>query len=296
MKLRNSFLLLSTLFCMFMTACQKEVNVDDNFVPTPTTDSNYLDKIYDIYDDGSGVDTQNISVCRYDNLKRLTAINDSVYNSDKITFTYYYNSTDTLPYKSMYTDEFTAGSDTEIVYHYYNTNQQKIKDSIIKSYYSNGLGSQAVSVQVVNYSYAPGKMFGELVKTGINSASAPVYSRDTAILDANNNIISSVDYTLSGSTYVLNRTSGFTYDNHPNPFSRLNIFKSYNRFPNGETLFWEIMCYNNILTQYEETLPPNPYIFDPVFTLTYKQNGFPASNSTGSGATLDTEAYTYKSL
>ncbi|MEO8768607.1 MAG: hypothetical protein ABI402_00925 [Ferruginibacter sp.] len=294
---RICFLFALTGFALIIFAsCQKEINSDvtsNNYISPPAiNDSNYLDKIFDLYDNGSGIDTQNISVCRYDNLRRLTSISDSIFDSDEINFTYYYNGTDTLPYKSMYTDVSSTNADTEIVYHYFDANQQKIKDSIINI--SND--GSSVNVQVINYSYSPGKMYGEIATTGILPSSAPVYSRDTATLDANNNIISSLDYILSGSDYILNRTSNFTYDNHSNPFSKLNMFKSFNRFPNGETLFWEVMCFNNIITQTETTLPPNQYTFNPGFTYTYGQNGLPVTNTTGSGIYTDTEAYTYKSL
>lgn len=293
MKATRTLLGSFILACFLFISCQKEVT--ENIIETPqpeTSDSIYLDKIYEMYDDGSGLDTQNIAVVRYDNLKRVTAIADSINTGSAANWYYFYNGTDTLPYKSIYTYGDALDTDSQVVFHYYDANQRKLKDSIIDiTSVGNGL-----QISVFDYSYAPGKMYGQSYKIGINPASPIVYSSDTATLDTKGNITNNRNSTLIGSNYVLNRTSDFTYDNFIHPISKLNIWKSYNRFPNGETLFWEMMCTNNILTQNEVTLPPNAYTFAPTYTYTYNQHGLAVTNTTGSGPDIDIEIFTYKSL
>jgi hypothetical protein len=285
MKRILTLLTLVSILTYTLISCNKDSTSNNS--NTTANDSIYLDKVYNLSYSGSGLDTQYIYTCNYDNAHRLTSL-ISTPVANNVNGYFYYNGNDTLPFKSEYIDEH-VGIDTGTVYHFYDANQVKTKDSMITSLQS----GSSYYTEVVNYTYSPGEMFGEIILT---TASATIYLRDTAILDANGNIINSKDYVFDGTGYVLNRTSDFTYDSNINPFSKLNIFKSMRRFPNGETLFYEIMCYNNIITQSETTVAPNPSNYTQVFSYTYNQNGLPAISSTGVVPNFEQQIFTYKPL
>ena len=88
--------------CLLLAACQKEIARPGNLPVTPilnTTDSNYIDKI--IYLDSAGIMREDSILYQYDNLKRLVAIADTISANENETNVFYYNGTDTLPYKAI---------------------------------------------------------------------------------------------------------------------------------------------------------------------------------------------------
>jgi hypothetical protein len=298
-------ILLAAFFisCITLFSCQKEVDrvvtnppVDP---PSVTGDSIYLDKIFGLYDDGSGIDTQEVYNVNYDSRKRVTDIHDSLRNHPGIEpvydFYFSYNGTDTLPSRSIFIDaEDLATNSTFIdtVYHFYDASGRKIRDSVINTSSYSGTSNRYLSV--VHYSYGNNIMYGETNSNDFNGDIS--LQRDTAILDAQGNILSSKKYAFDNatSTFSLASSSVFTYDTHPHPFSKLSCFRYFYNFPIGETLFTEYAGFNNTLSQHE-SVAGNTYDFTSVYT--YKTNGLPATvQSTYPGGIDDKMIFKYRAL
>jgi hypothetical protein len=284
------------LFTSFFISCQKETNFDDT--PTPATDSNYLDKIYDLYDDGSGIDTQQIISFHYDNQKRVSSFEDRSTTDPNAfrTFEYYYNGTDSLPFKSVTIDREGMppmfNYDTITTFHFFDAQQRKLMDSSVRV--TNNSSFISVEQKVVHYSYAAGKLFGETSTILLTGLGTITKTRDSADLNSNGDITTNKKYLFNGTSYELNTTSVFTYDSHPNAFAKLSLFPVHRQFPNGETLYFEYLGHNNILTQDEITVTPT-YNFSWNKTYTYNNAGFPLIE-TYVATVPEIWHYTYKSL
>jgi hypothetical protein len=255
---------------IFGQSCQKEISFDTVSIinpPNPVIDSNYVSKIYDITVLAGVRDTIGITTYNYDNLKRVTAISNvskDLYNYTQVSRDYYYNGTDTLPFKSR-TISISANDqaqtllrhDTSIVFHFFDNAGKNLKDSLINSvstpvpvpvYYSIGA--------VRTYTHAAGKVYGFSTFIGINvpnSSYIPPDQKDTASIDALGNVTGNKRYWLNAGSglFELVATSAFTYDNKQSPFAKLSNFKTYGLFPSGETLVWELPQYSNRVTQNE---------------------------------------------
>ncbi|MEP6713339.1 MAG: hypothetical protein ABJA37_13015, partial [Ferruginibacter sp.] len=244
---------------------------------TMVSDSNYLDKIYDLYDDGTGMDTQDVFTVHYDNLKRVTVITDSVVNDPGLglfeAFHYYYNSADTLPYKSVERGIITSGAlDTTTIYHFYDAQKRNLKDSMMGSI--NGDSYK----RIVDFSYAPGKLYGQTIETANSPLVPATFTRDTADIDAYGSITNNKKYFFNGTDYTIHTVATFTYDNHLNPFVKLGIFKAHKNFPSGETLFFDYMGYNNIISVDEIVFNapgPNGNKSIQNYNYNYNSSGFP---------------------
>ncbi|MEJ7610805.1 MAG: hypothetical protein WKF88_06450 [Ferruginibacter sp.] len=264
-----------------------------------TTDSNYLDRCFEIYDAGSGIDTQEITVCNYDNAKRVISIIHSDLRFPSFvylqTFRYYYAGNDSIPYKTSFLSTEEGGDyDSITTFHFYDNQHRKIKDSALESKLG-GLGSYYYTYKAIEqFSYAPGKMYHQNQREQIIPFSSNSTSRDTATLDIRGNIINNKKYFYNGITYELSTVSDFTYDNHFNPFAKLSFFKSHSGLPNGETLFFEYLSYNNRITQNEIFLGINST--NVYYNYTYNTAGYPkVCNSLFNGGSQKT-IYTYKTL
>ncbi|MEO6932443.1 MAG: hypothetical protein ABI151_12495, partial [Chitinophagaceae bacterium] len=190
-------------------------------------------------------------------------------------YSYYYNSNDTLPFKSilyekeLYNNQLSTDSFT--TFHYFDNTGRNIKDSVIRQ----SQGNQSTTVKT--YTYNTNKIFGyQTYFDPINNYS--VERRDTALLDAGNNIIDSKRYGFDSATNSseLNSHSIFTYDTKQSPFSRLSNFKTFGVFTSGETLFRELPQNSNRVTQNELNSlgnggAGNSYGYD--YTNIYKANG-----------------------
>ena len=177
-------------------SCKKDNNRDT------TPDGNYIDKIYSLVDNGTGIDTLIALSVNYDNLKRVTLMT----NGTDENWTYFYNGNDMSPYKAVI-QSYGGGPDT--VYFTYNSAGLKIKDSVLQ-------GPNPASISTVTeYSYETGK----IISYAVNNISN--FSKDTATTDANGNILSNWlhRYYTPPVTEYYTVHSVFTYDNHPHPFS-----------------------------------------------------------------------------
>jgi hypothetical protein len=296
------FIFLATT-AFYLSSCQKEISYEigtsQNFIDSVSTgDSIYLSKLYDLYDAGSGVDTQEVITIHYDALRRATSLIDSLVMPGATNFhsyNYYYNNTDSIPFKLIDIDNGSSLTpDTVITYFNYNLTGQKIKDSILRSLHSAGLDTR--SVVVTNYSYAAGFIFGYTVRQDIVPGPSQTITKDTATLDNQGNIVLSKKYKFNGLSFDLNITSTFAYDNHPNPFSRLSLLKAHQNFPNGETLFLEYISSNNRTSQSEITVSP-AYNFQTTLNYSYSTHtGLPVQCLSMFGSGPDQLLFRYKSL
>ncbi len=254
---------------LVLQSCQKELTADTGNTNPPTgiTDSSYLSKIYYVEVNGALTDTGNRLTYSYDNLKRVTAIRgipNNLYDVIQISYDYYYNGSDTLPFRSrrIYVSANDPAQtqfryDTTIAWHYYDNTGRNIKDSMINSVADASTPVPYYSVlELRTYSYGSGKIYGFRTYTGINVPN-PSYvypdQKDTALLDALGNITNSKSYRYNSSStlYELEVVSDFTYDAKQSPFSKLSNFKTFGIFPNGETFYSELPQNTNRVTQNE---------------------------------------------
>ena len=271
MKIRFLLLSISFIYLFISQGCQKELSADTagNIINNPPAivDSNYVSKIYSMYVDNNIPDTVAITTYSYDNLKRVVSAIDvakSLFDFTQTSRHYFYNNNDTLPFRSRTVSVYANDQaqtmlhyDTTLTWHFYDNAGRNLRDSIIRSvtdafppttYYS--------TLELRNYSYASGKIYGFRTFTGINVPNpsyVPDDQKDTATLDALGNIVAYKSYRYdpfaSQFRFVIN--SSFTYDNKQGPFAKLSNFKTYGVFPNGETFLSELPQYSNRVTQNE---------------------------------------------
>ena len=291
MRNRLFLYLIIVLPLVSLYSCQKEISSENGIAPVVplTIDSNYLSKIYAFDINGSSADTVEVVTYNYDNLKRVTSVVDSsknLYNATQQSYFYFYNNSDTLPYKSVryqVSAEDPALTqltyDTIISYHLYDNAGRNLKDSGIHSN-SSILNGYYSTYTVKQYSYALNRIYGY---ASSNPISVP-YSfvspdeKDTAVLDALGNIIDNKIYRYNSYTslWELSITSAFTYDTKASPFSRLSNFKTFGVFPNGETFYGELPQKTNRVTQNEHHSFSNgaPGVhFDYSYFNSYNANG-----------------------
>lgn len=249
-----SFVFLAALFvsCKKETSFERPGNLPD--VTVNLSDSNYLDKYYYLNDQGTGLDTQEVTTFKYDNLKRVTGIFDSCLNCSALpdlleSFHFIYNGNDTIPYKTFYEYHEQGYYDSLTTYHYYDNSHNKIKDSSVRAVLSSqGYSSYRI---IDTYSYAPGKIYHYQEINQVAPLTAASQMRDTADVDALGNVIHNKRYFYNGISYNLEYASDLTYDTKKSPFAKLSFFKSRSGLPSGETLFFQTLGYNNRLSQSE---------------------------------------------
>ncbi len=269
------FYALNLITIVFIFSCQKEYLPDDIVVISPMagTDSNFLYKIYYLEDNGDSTDVETYF---YDLSKRLVYIKDSVLDGSSSGYyytNYYYHGTDSVPYKYVEVDNRFVFDSTN-AYFFYDAQGRKIRDSISK-YFTLGSGLNDSSVQVTQYQYGPGKIYGD-TKT-IYLLSSPLFNteftKDTATIDLNGNRISSIK---QGSSQGLNGTSNYTYDVKKNPFYKLNIMKTFPVFSPDDK--WGIGT-NNMQSSdepYNDSGNPLERIKNN-FSYQYNSSGYPIS-------------------
>jgi hypothetical protein len=282
------FKILMTAFflgCISLFSCQKDEDINPPVDPPSVTgDSIYLDKIFDIFDDGTGPDTS-ISVIRYDNRKRVISMDDSTSGVAGPSFyTLSYNGIDTLPSRSVFIDGpiGTPDQGTTTTFYTYDTQGRRTRDSVMEAFTYNSV--PVLRKRIITYSYAPGKRYAQTYITDPTVGADIFPRRDTAYLDATGNVLSNKEYSDEGAGYVLRTTSLFTYDNHPSPFSRIP----------DEPLFYELEGHNNKLTQDQNDTFGNTHYEN---TYTYNAiTGLPVFVNSISGGVAEKVVFTYKAL
>jgi len=290
------------LFLPFITlctiiSCQKEVDDFGAVVnpPTPTNDSIYLDKIYELYDDGSGLDTQYIMTFSYDAQKRITGwIFNELSGASFTSYNYYYNGSDSFPNKSLLIESDNMFLDSTTKFYTYDANGRILRDS---SYLKFTSGTNVNTRYLTfDYTYGGDKRYGRGKNETIQPSPDTVNILDTVMLDASGNFLSSVRYNDSnGGTMQFISETAYTYDNKVSPFARQHIYKAHQSSPSGETLFFDYFSFNNILSHVENNIFSG-VTFDDDFSYTYNTNNLPVKATIVDGADTTILLYTYKPL
>jgi hypothetical protein len=278
---------------VFLISCQKDYTIDP--LPTmtnqTTTDDSTLLSMYVEIDTTApaNLDTLAKAIYSYDNLKRIIKYDWIYYTNGVIASPvglrwknlYFYNGTDTLPYKEIDSSYEQGSISAETIYHTY-LNGKIILDSSNNGYvnkYSHLTSKTVDTVITYNYPTPPlVRRFGYKV----------TYRQFT-----NNNLISEkdslfvADYSTNPFTYrfyiVDNRSS--TYDNFLNPLLKFNNIQPFpydGYFPKLND--YESQSKNNItdFIQVKRGATGTMNNSDEHFTTSYiyKSNGFPKISRT----------------
>ena len=294
------------LSCIFFISCNKDSVPDNsnnnNNNNNTISDSNYVDRIY-IIDSTAGLeDTSQVEIYTYDNLKRVTLIIDSMLTTTPTLFAFKkfeYSGNDSLPFKSTLYIYDGLNNDTTITYHYFDNAGKLIKDSVINI--SNNSTYYQTQRKLITISYSGSMMYGftrdsTLQQNNIPSTYPAIITTDTITLDANGNMVYTVQHRGNTTTSISNNS----FDNHPHPFRRLNIFMCWspnifqNRYydPSGPNT-------NNITHVLETASGSQTYTNDFSLINSYYENGFlkttahPESNGS---ALYEKYLFVYQSL
>jgi hypothetical protein len=291
---------LAAIVCIGLTACQKEFTIEDGPDPIdpPTgNDSIYLDKAYFLFDPGTGLDTVLTSTVHYDNRERVILWADSTIDNPGepyiSTYQYFYNGTDTVPYKviGLWDDLLSANDyDSTIAFFFYEAGGRKIKDSVIYHEYDGSSGSS--SLEIVNYSYGTNKMYGETKNEIFTPFSSIEMRRDTATLNAAGDIVQNKSYLPVNGVYELAETMNLTFDSKISPFKYLTSYAAHKSFPYQMLELFDHVSQANILTENTSTILPNPGTFTRNSTYIYNSLQLPVKiTSTVNQGTPDEESF-----
>jgi hypothetical protein len=305
MKRNPSLFIILTLSCCFFISCKKDPDnnsSNNNNNNNTTSDSNYVDRII-IIDSTAGVeDTSQLEIYSYDNLKRVTVIVDSMLTPTPTLFAFKqfeYAGNDSLPFKSTLYIYDGSNRDTVITYHYFNNAGRLIRDSIINI--SNNLTYYQTNRKLIDISYSGNMMYGfsrdsTLQQNNIPSTYPALIITDTITLDANGNMIYTIQHRGTSTTSI----STNSFDSHPHPMRRLNIFMcwSHNIFQNR---YYDPTQQNtNNITHVLETASGSQnYTHDFNLINSYYENGFlktTAHPESAGSALYEKYLFIYKSL
>lgn len=272
--------------------------------PVNVTDSNYLDKMYALYDIGSGIDTQDIFTFKYDALKRVVSVHDSTItpggNVHYSSYYFYYNGADTICNKSIEVfTETTTDLDSTIAFYYYDNTLRKVKDSAIDISYVSGV-SDYRTLWLSNYTYAAGFRYAA-ASEHTNNLTTPVSSYtinslDTATLDSRSNMIAFDSHSIGtssvpGGNSTSYAASRYTFDTHLNPLAKLSFFRALDK--GDRQYFLPLFVSANNITQDKPLF--NPPSFTINFTYQYNNAGYPVRCTT-SGNDVEQIIFRYKTL
>jgi len=254
-----------------LTSCQKELSSENGtgiILPPPppppatVTDSNYLDIVYEFETRVAVTDTTAYYSYKYDAQKRVVSINWQwgdylLPYQDSGRVKYFYNGSDTLPYRSYMTATYDGMLvfDTISTFYTYDNTARLIKDSSVAS--DRGTATPYFRMrQYLNlYNYVAGKITRQSSDLPIieptPSAYPPTYRLDTAIIDVNQNPVNTVNYVSYNNTISFSKDYDIiiSYDNKPSPFYKLNVFKSSSPIPAlDQTFFLNFTGRNNYTT------------------------------------------------
>lgn len=240
MKTTTALFTIAILFSVSLISCNKDANTEQNNNNNPNPNpvvNNKMVKWYLIDSSANSQDTTDFTTISYDAQDRVNSI--SYYGSNAAgavpysVVDYYYNSNDTLPYRSYELRAEPDHHDTTNTFFFYDGAGRRIKDSLISSYKStSGVTTYNVGGNIKLYNYAGGNIIGLSTHVSTNYSSSGTFTytditKDTVSLDANGNYINSIK-NLNGSTSVVTSCS---YNSEANIFSTLNIRKNLDLFP-----------------------------------------------------------------
>ncbi len=247
---------------LFNASCSKTVDTPN---PLPgTKDSAFVlsEMIYSgLYNPGNN-DFKNEFV--YDTLGRVTTINSMSLNNGTYSaaevITYYYNGSDTLPFKKTRRDITITNPFLESYFYYYDSQQRLIKDS----------ANYDFEIDVNNYTYSNGKVISEGYAVSPDFPTDFYYINDTAFLNSAGEV--SVVNTFRDPDHY---SWKYTYDTHPNPLNLLNIRFAYPPFPVHDFLLEDFTASKNNVISVDDNNPPGYNQL--VQTWTYDTSGYPTS-------------------
>jgi hypothetical protein len=250
MKTKHFTLLLVT--GLFLFACQKEVSQDTTSPTSPTdNDSTVLSKYIQLDTLNGRIDTITVSTFEYDNLKRLTkVITISYFNNlpdltdDYDRLFYYYNGSDTLPYKTLdvFLDEINI-RDSIINFFTRNANQVVIRDSSIDFF----TGTNTIDTIAITSNYT---IFADSVIENQHyhyQATLPgIQSKfKHQLVRTNNEVTKQTSSIYRVTAYEELFNSNFQFDDKFNPFRKLYI--NYPIALNADTEFYNLFEKNNLV-------------------------------------------------
>lgn len=267
-----------------LLSCQKEITGEDNLnPPVVVNDSNYLHKIYFLDSVVAGAkDTVRVVSYHYDNDKRVTQVTDSMEDVLGLLpvsiHTYYYNGSDTIPYKSMYqrySVSIPASIDTQVTFHFYDASLKRVRDSV-SDYTSSGTANWYVTHFL--------------------------YSGNTITLQRNSIVFNTTQTDNRGN--IIHGTNGddefeYQFDNRPSPFARLSNFRALQLDLGGEEFYdyYLLRNYNNYTRCTETYAGTQEYDYDYSNKYTYRADGYPVRRWIEEDpGYFSIELYTYRSF
>ena len=274
------------IITLWMNGCSPETSLEipHNTANNAGDDSTYVD-YYAIIEDNDTVYKMHYV---YDHLKRVVEMYDTEYDPQPIVaerYNYFYNGTDTLPFKMVFSIDGTPFfMETTTTFFYYNNMGLRIKDSSVtdRVWKDNGtITDQFTYRSLAYYTYQDNKIFGYtkdsiLLEMGTNM-SHYTSKYDTATTDARGNIIHSIrveNYMENNQLVPYRDVATMTYDNHINPLFKLTNRQTFLVFPWGETLFRDFVQPNN-RTSIIETNVKWQDNYSQYYTFGYLNNGYP---------------------
>jgi len=219
--MKKHILIFATLTA-FIISCQKEISVENETTPTPTTDDSiYISKVIAL--DTSKVaplDTVYIATYGYDNLKRVISYSYLTYNNTGIVDSAYcllatkiYNGNDTIPYKQIAWFKETSSKWVDTSYYQYVTGTSTlIYDSTIER------TIQPQSTDLFTFAEKYSRINNSLSRNIANYQNNIFTNSDVFtynFITQNNNIVNQQDDAWGSSNSFI-----CTYDTKSNPFSR----------------------------------------------------------------------------
>jgi hypothetical protein len=285
MKISTTIL---SVISILLFSCQKEISLESPTTGNPPavlTDSTLISTYAEInigkpVGYGELADTQRVLRFYYDNLNRIILCDryDSLYTAPWVHDKYFYNSSETLPYK-ITRQENWSGSSTSVfdtAYFVYDLNGKLLKDSVISHFLNNPGYTYYASAS----SYTLNNNICTIMERDYTNQNGSV---DTSLTIYNCRFITGNDK-LTYQTYMTGDQIDtgviytFTYDNHPNPlykprFSNTPLtWWSYGRNDRGCRI-WEIQKNNCTAYNSQYIYPPVPVISS--YTYTYRNDGYP---------------------
>ncbi len=288
----NKTLTIIFFLWVLLASCQKDFTINSPVTTQVTTDDSTLLSMIVSIDTAAPatLDTLEKFTYQYDNLKRLikheyVSYSNGVINPTDIfrnKYYYFYNGTDTLPFKQIDTLQENTSVNARTIFHTYQ-NEKIIFDSLVYTLPVN-------SIQVYKYIYFANKVVDTFIQYPISpvpTTSAYGGYRVNYRQTLNNNIITSIDSTFNYSTFATPFSYNFdnstketiSYDNSKNPFYKFKNLNTYPYYNDKSTLLGNIDGSQIINQSINDPKNFQLILTFGSYTLTYnyeyKANGYP---------------------
>lgn len=280
------------LVSIFIVGCQKQFQVESK-TPSPdeiTLNDSTLISLIVQFDTTAPAQSDTVAkyTFKYDSLKRLTKFEYVRYSNGVIDpndifrdkYYYFYNGTDTLPFKQIDSSQENQFSTNKLMFHTYQ-NGKILKDSVVDLF---GIPTPD---QVAKYTYYSDRVIDTVTKYPLIVNASPYGGYKVTYRQIqNNNVAFNFDssyYYNSFSTppsYVFDFTSreNLTYDNLKNPFYK---FKGLNAYPFENFSYFPLFIDGSYLINqsknnprtYQKTQGSNVNTIN--FNYEYISNGYP---------------------